>query len=182
MGPTDNSEQPGLPPEIARDIAKATAALRAEHKRDATRLQKAADRLTAFVGWPGFSGVLALVILFWMGGNLVAPHLGARAFDPPPFSWLQGGISTGALFVAVSILATQRREDQLAGHHLQLILELSVLNDRKLSKIIELIEEARRDSPIIHDRVDDVAEQLATPADAHAVLRAIKDVSNEEEL
>ena len=112
--------------------------------------------------------------------NLIVGRWGINPVDPPPFAWLQGAISTGALFVAVLILTTQRREDQLAGHRSQLILELLILNDRKIAKIIELIEEVRRDSPTIVDRVDGEAISMSTPSDTNAVLKAIKDVPEDE--
>ena len=168
-----------VPPDIAYEIAQATAALRADHKQQATRLQRVVDKVTAFVGSAAFVAGLAAGILLWVLVNLGLRHFGLPAFDPPPFTWLEGAVSIASLFVALSILATQRREDELEGHHIQLILELSILNDRKISKIIGLIEEMRRDTPAIKDRVDGESELMATPADAHAVLKAIKDVAEE---
>src|SRR5206468_11058004 len=107
-------------------------------------LQGAVDRVTAFVGRPGFAAGLGLVFIVWIGANLAAAQAGAWAPDRPPFAWLQGVATTIALFVAVLILTTQRRENLLAGHREQLILELSIVNEQKISKIIELIEEIRR--------------------------------------
>jgi uncharacterized membrane protein len=161
---------------IARDIGQATAQLSAEHRQETTTLQQAVDRVTALVGWPGFVGVLALAVGLWIAANSMAMVIGFKPADPPPFFWLQGAIATGALLVSTLILTTQRREDQLARHRSQLILEILLLNDQKISKTIELIEEVRRDSPAIMNRVDSQANAMATPSDAHAVLEAIKDV------
>jgi uncharacterized membrane protein len=84
----------------------------------------------------------------------VVPRLlqpGCQAFfwviDPPPFVWLQGAITTGALYVALLILTTQRREDQFSTQRGQLMLELAILNDQKSSKTIELLEESSLDDP-----------------------------------
>jgi uncharacterized membrane protein len=133
------------------------------------------DRLTAVVGRPGFAAALPAAISVWILGNLAAAGLGLRPPDPPPFAWLQAAASTGALLVAALILTTQRREDQLANHRSQLILELAILNDQKTSKVIELLEEGRRDNPALSDRVDDVADAMSTPSDTRAVLVAIKE-------
>lgn len=76
--------------------------------------------------------------------------------------------------MTILILATQRREDQLAGHREQLTLELGILSEQKAAKIIELLEELRRDSPHLRDRVDHEALALSAPADPEAVLEAIK--------
>lgn len=161
---------------IARDIGQATARLRAEHREETTGLQLAVDRVTALVGQPGFVTVLAVGVGVWIAANLLAGALGAKPVDPPPFVWLQGAVTTCALFVAALILTTQRREDQLARHRSQLILEILLLNDQKISKIVELIEEVRRDSPAILNRVDHLANAMSMPSDAQAVLEAIKDV------
>ena len=94
--------------------------------------------------------------------------------DWPPFAGLEFVAAIGALLIAALILTTQRREDQLADFRSQLILELSISNDQKIAKIIELLEESRRDNPEIVDRVDDQAAAMSTPSDTEAVLEAIK--------
>jgi hypothetical protein len=57
---------------------------------------------------------------------------------------------------------------------MQLILELIISNDQKCSKVIELLEESRRDNPVMANRVDDQAVAMSEPSDALAVLKAIK--------
>ena len=81
----------------------------------------------------------------------------------------------------VLILATQRREDQLAQHREQLILELAILSEQKTTKVIQLLEESRRDNPLIRDRVDQEAEAMAQPADPQSVLDAIRETHAEAE-
>jgi uncharacterized membrane protein len=161
--------------EVAASAAQATAQINARHREETSALQQAVDRLTAVAGRPGFVAALGCGIAIWIAANLSVAGLGLRPVDPPPFSWLQGAASTGALLVAALILTTQRREDQLANHRAQLIMELSILNDRKISKIIELLEEGRRDNPALSDRVDNQATAMSTPSDAHAVMEAIKE-------
>ena len=81
--------------------------------------------------------------------------------------------------MATLILTTQRREDRLADHRAQLILELSIANDQKIAKIIGLLEESRRDNPAITDRVDDQAAAMSNPSDTEAVLAAIKELRDD---
>ena len=114
-------------------------------------------------------------IALWASANVVAGLLGLWVVDPPPFVWLQGAITTGALYVAILILTTQRREDQLSSQRGQLMLELAILNDQKSSKIIELLEESRRDDPMVSDRIDNEARAMSTPSDHRAVMDAIKE-------
>jgi hypothetical protein len=54
-------------------------------------------------------------------------------------------------------------------------LELAILSEQKTAKVIQLLEETRRDNPLIHNRVDQEAEAMAQPADPQSVLAAIKE-------
>jgi uncharacterized membrane protein len=96
------------------EAARTTAQLRAEHKRETSRSQHAVDHLTSIVGLPGFAAVLTISIILWVSANVVAKLLGIWVVDPPPFVWLQDAVTTGALYVAILILTTQRREEQLS--------------------------------------------------------------------
>ena len=127
----------------------------AEHHRAATPIQRMVDRLTAYVGRPRFIGVLTVGATLWIVANAAAPLVGLTPLDPPPFAWLDGAVSLGALYIALLILTTQRRQDQLAQHREQLTLELTILSEQKTAKIIQLLEEARRDDPHLRNRIDE---------------------------
>jgi uncharacterized membrane protein len=159
-----------------RDAARTTIELRAEHTQETSLLQHGVDRLTALVGLPGFAAALTVAIVLWIAANLLASWFGLRPVDPPPFVWLQGALTTGALYVATLILTTQRREEKLSSQREQLLLELAILNDKKSSKIIELLEESRRDNPAVIDRIDDEARFMSNPSDHRSVMGAIKSV------
>jgi uncharacterized membrane protein len=165
---------PTLPAHIEETI-RAIAQLHAEHHENAAPLQRAVDRMTALLGRPRFIGVLTVIVVGWIGLNLLAAALGYRPVDPAPFSWLGGVVSLVSLYMVVLILATQRREDQLAQHRELLILELAILSEQKTAKVIQLLEEFRRDNPLIRNRVDQEAEVMAQPADPQSVLEAIKE-------
>jgi uncharacterized membrane protein len=157
--------------ETNRSIAR----LHAEHHESATPLQRAVDRMTALLGRPGFIGVLTVAVAAWIALNMLAAALGYRPIDPAPFQWLGGAVTLLSLYMVVLILATQRREDLLAQHRELLILELAILSEQKTAKVIQLLEETRRDNPLIHNRVDQEAEAMAQPADPQSVLAAIKE-------
>jgi uncharacterized membrane protein len=53
-------------------------------------------------------------------------------------------------------------------------LQVNLLTEEKTSKIIQLLEELRRDMPDVRTKDDDEAAELAKPADAKAVLTAIE--------
>jgi len=167
---------PDLPAHIDETI-RAIAQLHADHNDNATPMQRAADRMTSLLGRPGFIGALTVIVAVWVSVNLLAAALGYRAIDPPPFPWLGGAVSLVSLYMVVLILATQQRDDQLAQRRELLLLELAILGEQKTAKVIQLLEENRRDNPLIRDRIDQEADAMAQPADPKTVLDAIKDTN-----
>jgi uncharacterized membrane protein len=149
------------------------AKLRAEHLENATSHQKLVARMVQFFGRPQFIGAISTVIVGWIGLNLLSAALGHHMIDPPPFPWLGGAVSLTSLYMVVLILVSQEREDQLAHHREMLILELAILSEQKIAKVIQLLEESRRDNPNIQDRRDTEAEAMGKAADTQSVLDAI---------
>jgi uncharacterized membrane protein len=149
--------------------------LHADHRDNATPPERAVDRMTSLISRPRFIGMLTLFVAAWIGFNLLAAAQGYRAIDPPPFAWLAGAASLVSLYMVVLVLATQRREDRLARQRELLLLELASLSEQKMAKMIELLEESRRDNPLLRNRVDREADAMAQPADPQSVIDAIKE-------
>ena len=176
---TDRRDAAPILPAHIEDTVRAIAELHAEHHRRATPVQRVVDRSVRLIGRPRFVGMLTAFIVLWIAGNLALRAYG-RALDQPPFQILQDAGEMLGLYITVLILITQRREDELTQHREQLTLELAILGEQKNAKIIQqLLEELRRDSPHIADRVDAEAEALSVPADPQAVLEAIKGTHEE---
>ncbi len=161
-----------LPPHVAETV-QAIAKLQAEHRRKATVFERIVDRATAAIGRPVFLFALIAAVAAWMATNVVAGPYGAP--DPPPFGWLELGLTALALIVTVLILTSQRRADRLADLREQMTLETTLLTEQKTRKIIELLEELRRDHPEIRNRIDAEALQMASKADPHEVLSVIEE-------
>ncbi len=174
----DESRTAILPTHVETAVA-AIARLHAEHHKRATRFQRFTEGLTAKVGQTSFVAWLTAVVIGWIVINLVIRLIGRQPFDGPPFVWLELVVSLAALFMTALILSTQRRDDELARHREHLTLELAILSDQKSAKIIELLEELRRDHPDLQDRVDHDAHSMSTPTDPQVVIDAIK-ASQEE--
>jgi uncharacterized membrane protein len=146
------------------DTVQAIRRLHIDHRRGSTGLQQIVERLTRFLSRPRAAGLLAGAVLIWIVVNLTLKALSAPLFDPLPFSGLQSLTGIGALFMTVFILITQRREDELSELREQLTLELAMLSEQKSAKLIELIEELRRDLPNVHNRPDAEAASFSHPA------------------
>ena len=166
-------------PAHVEETARLIALIHAKHHQNTSSAQRYIERATALVGRPLHLGFMCCAVVAWIALNTVTPLIGLHSLDSPPFAWLELSLTLTALIVAVLILATQRRADELAYVREQMTLELAILTEQKVAKLIELVEEFRRDSPEVQDRIDSEAHDMATRADPHAILGAIKETDKE---
>lgn len=168
----DAAPPAGTSPEEGH-VEKARRAIRtlhAAHDEAATPMDRLIDGITAILGRPGALLCLVFAIAAWMVGNKLA---GGRALDAAPFPDLELAMSAVALVAAILILASQSRADRLADSREKMTLELSLQNAQKLSKIIALLEEFRRDSPNVPDRPDPEATDMSKSAPETEVIESI---------
>jgi len=163
-----------LPPHIEQTV-QAIARLHAEHHKRAPPLQRMVDRLTAIVAQPSFIGAVTLVVIAWIAGNLLLARFTGWRFDGVAFPWLQGAGELATIYITTLVLMSQRHKDELSELREQLTLEIAIMTEQKGAKIIALIEELRRDSPTLVNRIDHQAEAMATPADPDAVHTAFRE-------
>jgi uncharacterized membrane protein len=140
-----------------------------------TRAQRVLERLADAIGRPVFLSLILLFVAAWMLGNVLAPRFGLPAFDPPPFSALQGFVSLSALLITTILLIGQNRLAKLEQRRGDLELQVNILTEQKTTTLIRLIEELRRDLPMVPDRHDADAATLQVPTDANQILSALED-------
>ena len=135
--------------------------------------QRIVERISAFVGQPLFLGIIVLFVTVWMLANEVLTKLGVAPFDPAPYFWLQGIVGLGALLTATAVLVKQNRIARLAQQRAHLDLKVTLLTEQKAAKMIDLLEELRRDLPNVRDRHDSGAAALQQSMDPGLVLAAL---------
>lgn len=171
------TEKDAQRPTHVEEAIQAMAAMHEAHHAEASRLDRLIDRITATVAKSSFLICVAMAIVLWVSANSVMRALGARPADVWPFSFLSLLLSCTALFISILILASQRRADRLANLREQMTLEMVLLTTQKVSKLIDLMEELRRDSPDVKDRVDLEAIEMADMPDHDTVLNAISEIN-----
>jgi uncharacterized membrane protein len=166
-------DRTNLPPHVEEAIGS-IAELHAEHSRGTSRVRLRIARLTRILGRPLFLMSIIFGIAAWMLVNVAILHAGGRPFDSPPFPWLQGTVSGLALIMTILIVSTQQRDDAIGDERDQLTLQLAMLSEQKLTKLIGLLEDLRRDDPHVADRPDVQAAEMAVPTNPLAMSEAIK--------
>ncbi len=158
------------------DDLETVASLHARTQKAVNRHQRLMERVTAQVGRPRTIYVLGLVTATWIAANSLA----AAPVDPPPFFWLQGALCLYAAIVTTTVLTTQNRQQRHAEERAYLDLQINVIAEQKTAKLIELIEELRRDIPSVRDRRDAEAETMARAVDTEDVLTALEETLDDD--
>lgn len=153
----------------------------AREEQKISRSQRIFERISLFAGQPIFLALILLFVALWMLTNVVLRQAGVHEFDPAPFFWLQGGVGLGALLTATVVLTKQNRLARLAEQRAHLDLKVTLLTEQKTAKLIDLLEELRRDLPNVRDREDPEAAALQQSMDADAVLAALDECGEADE-
>jgi uncharacterized membrane protein len=159
---------------VARNV-QAITELHLQGERALGAHQRAIESGTARLGRPSWLYSILALVLLWALANALGPPLGWRAADPPPFFWLQGVIGLAALLTTTMVLITQNRQAKLIERRMHLDLQVNLLTEQKTAKLIELLEELRRDLPNVRNRRDSEAESMQRAAEPQQVITALED-------
>jgi uncharacterized membrane protein len=176
---SDDSDSRDRLPSSVSDNIDTVAEFYARHEEQVSTTQRIVEKVALFLGSPGYVAANILFIVVWIAANLLAEDIGWTQLDEPPFFWLQGVIGLNAFIISTTVLIRQNRMSKLADHHAHLDLQVNLLTEEKSSKIIQMLEELRRDMPNVRKRDDHEAAELAKPADPKAVLTEIERTHDE---
>ncbi|MEH1768868.1 DUF1003 domain-containing protein [Nostoc sp.] len=73
------------------------------------------------------------------------------------------------------MLIKQERQEKLAEQRTQLSLQLNLLSEQKIAKLISLVEELRQDTPNVKNRFDPEAQMMKSPTDPHAIIDVLEE-------
>jgi uncharacterized membrane protein len=160
---------------------ESVASIRARAEQRLGRHQRMMEVLTTQLGRPRTVYMTLSIVVGWVAFNLVTPKLfGWPRIDPPPFFWLQGMVALSALLMTTLVLITANRQTRNAEERSHLDLQVNLLAERKVAKLIALVEELRRDLPMVRDRIDREADSMQKAVDPEAMLAALEKASETE--
>ena len=145
----------------------------AREQQKISRSQRILEHLSRVIGQPRFIAITLTVVVLWMLLNAVLGWIHWRPFDPAPFFWLQGVVGLTALLATTVVLIKQNRLAGLAEQRAHLDLKVTLLTEQKAAKLIDLLEELRRDLPNVKNRHDPEASELQHAMDPAKVLAAL---------
>ncbi len=154
------------------------------HKRAQNKVspqQRTIENLTDFLGRPRFLYIILFVVLGWIMVNILLTKFGLPSVDPPPFVWLQGALTFAALLQTTMILITQNREDMMTERRTQLDLQVSLIIDQKMSKLLTMVDQLRQVHPELENGSDLEVEALKKTVDPHESVNMLNQLLDDEE-
>ena len=136
-------------------------------------MQSIIESISNFFGSPTYFVFAVAFIVLWIATNTWGFFAGWEHVDEPPFFWLQGIASANALLLTIAVLIRQNRMSNLAQHHSHLDLQINLLTEQKVTKILNLLEGGEVDIRAQAGQDPEMTE-LTRPADPEAILNAIK--------
>ena len=173
--PAADSEAAGAEADQIGNNIAAVQEFYALQERELSPTQRLAEGIAGAIGRPAFLAAIAGFVAIWIAVNAWRVAVGVGAFDPAPYFWLQGVVSLSALLITTVVLIKQNRLARVAERRAHLDLKVTLLIEQKTAKLIDLLEQLRRDAPNIPNRHDPHAAALQQAMDPDRVLDALNE-------
>lgn len=170
--PTPTPQLDAAPAHLQQSV-ESIADLHAEHYLGLAPSQLGIEWITDRIGKPFALFFCVTVLAAWMLLNFYGAAHHAHPFDPPPFYWLQFLVSVLAFLMTILILTTENRQSRLDERRAQLTLQISMLSEKKVTKLIQLVERIRQEHPLLSDPTDKETGAMMTPANPKEVLDSL---------
>lgn len=138
------------------------------------------EKIASFFGKSEFLYLQLLFFTSWSLCSHLAPEF--LPFGLPRLHLQDVGIDVASLLIATGVLVQQNRQDKLAEQRSHLILQINLLTEQKIAKLIGLMEELREDLPDIQDRHDWEAQIMKQATDPQIVLNILQENLEQQEI
>ncbi|MFN2450318.1 MAG: hypothetical protein ABR508_11125 [Candidatus Baltobacteraceae bacterium] len=161
-----NAEPQNEAPDHLREAAQAIDELRAQRHRQMPRAERAVQRLVESIGRPRFILALAIGLAAWA---FLSDH---------SFTALDTFAQLASFLLVVAILSHQNTESTIEQERARLMLQLMMIQDRKVTQALNAIEDLRREHPRIDTSGD--SKELHQETDLHQAARALREAEKDE--
>ena len=161
------TEAEGRPIEQA---VRAIAEIQAEGIRETPTSQAGIERFIRIIARPWLAYALAIFVAAWIAADIVSAYVIGHPFDPARLPWLQLVATLFSVTLTILVLITENHQGLIAERRAQVTLQIALVSEQKISKIIELLERLRQDDPHVPDRHDEQAARMAEATDLRDAL------------
>ena len=167
-----NGKKYPLSEQVVKNIEKIIG-FQAKQEQKLPIRDRVIEKIAAFFGKSEFLYLQLLFFASWALCSHLAPQL--LPFNLPKFDIKEMGVDIASLLIATGVLVQQTRQDKLAEQRSHLSLQINLLTEQKIAKLIELVEELRTDLPTVRDRHDWEAQVMQQATDPQIVLDILQE-------
>ncbi len=164
-------------PEHLAEAAETIDELRAQRHRALPPSERGVQRLLDSISRPRFVIALAVSICVWVVANSILRSVG-RPFDDYAYNLLNLTATLISLVLVVAVLSAQRTANTIEQERARLMLQLMLVQDRKITQALNAVEDLRRVNPHLDDPQ---TGELHEETDLHAAARALQQVEVQED-
>ena len=138
--------------------------------------QRILDKVVSVFGKPQFLYFQILFFTIWE----ICGHLVDLGILPASFPQIDLGaewLDLAALFISTGVLVSENRQEKVNEERSHLVLQLNLITEQKIAKLISLVEELRTDLPNVKNRNDVEAELMKQATDPQVILEVIQKIS-----
>lgn len=143
------------------------------HKQNITADRRVLNKIAAFFARPGFLYAQIGFFAIWIGcTHLAERNIIAKNF--PLFDLHLHGLEVASLLISTEVLIAQAHEEKVEEERNHLAIQLELVTEQKIAKLIALVEELRTDLPNVKNRNDAEADEMKQAIDPQAILDVIQ--------
>ncbi len=161
-----------LPEQVIKNIEAITTHQDRYHQNSALH-QRGLDKITAiFSRSQFFYFQIIFFTTWWLCSYLSNKHI--LSADFPLFDLREEGLEVAGLLISTGVLIYQTRQEKVSEERSHLMLQLNLITEQKIAKLISLVEELRTDLPNVKNRADREAEIMQQAIDPQAILEVLQ--------
>lgn len=150
----------------------------AEELKKRSFVVKLADALTSRFGTITFLTINVVIYAFWILMN-TGRIPGLPVIDPYPYSFMNSFVSIEAIILSIIVLMSQNRENQREILRNELGLQVELISEKQITKILELLKELHdKEAKDVHD---EELEEMTKELDTSYIERKLNEQLGESE-
>ncbi|WP_373540709.1 DUF1003 domain-containing protein [Chamaesiphon sp.] len=170
-------ESEALPEHIIKNVEKIDK-YQTQYQQKSKPHHRLLDRLGAIFCQPQYLYGQVVFFTFWIVcSNLAARNIITKNF--PRFDPSFHALDIASLLATSGVLVYQTRQGKLSEDRSHLMLQLNLVTEQKIAKLISLMEELRVDLPNVKNRHDIEAEVMQQASDPQAILEVIQQIAEQ---
>ena len=162
-------------PEHIREAAQAIDELRALRHRQLQPLERAIQALMSRIGEPRIALAVAICLVCWfLASTMLRSHYAVNDASVTLFNTVCQSVS---LVLVIGILSAENTQAAIEQERARLMLQLALIQDRKISDALKALDELRRASPRLPDPQE--PPELREATDIHKAASALRDAEEQ---